>query len=212
MKKIVLLLSFTLMGCSSTRMVENWKNPDIVLFHAYQVLVVGMSQNSDTKYDFETKLQKEFEKRGVEAMKGLDLFDVRFTDAAKSEEELSDVEQQLLEKGFDAILFTKLIGTENKATFRKKSSDFNDFFGTFREDYLNQQRLNLEADYNDRYPVYYTETSLYCICPDKERELIWRSSMEISHPKDIEKTVDDYIRLVVKSMEEQDLIFTKESY
>ena len=212
MNKILLLLSLTLMGCASTRMVQNWKNPDIVLFHAYQVLIVGMSQNPDTKNDFETKLQKEFEKRGVESMKGIDLFDVKFIDEAKSEEELSYVEQQLLEKGFDAILFTKLVGLENKDTFKKKTSDFHDYFGTFQEDYLHQQSMNLEANYNDHYPVYYTETSLYCICPDKERELIWRGSMEISNPMDIEKTVDNYIRLVVKSMEEQDIIFRKEKY
>ncbi|MCG2462339.1 hypothetical protein K8352_16375 [Flavobacteriaceae bacterium F89] len=209
MNKIVLCLALTLMGCSSTRLVESWKNPDIVLFHTYQVLVVGMSQNPDMKYDFETKLQKEFEKRGVEAMKGLDLFDIKFTDAAKSEEQLSDVEQQLIEKGFDAILFTKVVGTENKDTFKKKTSDLNDYFGTFREDYLYHQSIRQGAYYNDRYPVYYTETSLYCICPDKERELIWRASMKIKDPKDITKTVDDYIRLVVKSMEAQDLIFRK---
>src|SRR5690606_15878076 len=100
MKKILFTLPLIIMGCSSTKMLENWKNPDIILFHAYQVLVVGMAQNPDIKNDFETKLQKEFEKRGVEAMKGIDLFDVKFTNAAKSEEELAYVEEQLLEKGF----------------------------------------------------------------------------------------------------------------
>lgn len=191
-------------------MVENWKNPDIVLFHAYQVLVVGMAQNPDIKNDFETKLQKEFEKRGVEAMKGIDLFDVKFTNAAKSEEELAYVEEQLLEKGFDAILFTKIIGSENMDTFKKKTSDLNRFYGTFRQDYINHQIVFTEADYNDRSQIYYTETSLYCICPGKEMELIWRGSMQVTNPMDIEKTVDDYVKVVVKAMENQDLIFEKE--
>ena len=210
MKKILPILLLALTGCSSTQIVKNWKNPDVVLFHASQVLVVGMAQDPGIKSDFETKLQKEFEKRGILAMRGIDLFDIRFKDAAKSEEELANVEVQLLEKGFDAILFTKVIGSENRDTFKKRTSNLNNFYGTFREDYINHQTVFNEADYNDRSLVYYTETSLYCICPGKEMETIWRGSIQISYPMDIAKTVDDYVKLVVKAMEEQDLIFEKE--
>lgn len=199
-----------LLGCSSTKMVENWKNPDIVLFHAYQVLIVGMAPNQDIQIDFETKLQKEFEKRGIEAMRSIDLFDVRFTNAAKSEVELFDVEQQLLEKGFDAILFTKVVGADSQQSFKRKMSDLNRYYEKFFEDYISHQDIYLKTESNDRYPIYFTETSLYCICPGKERELIWRSSIKISHPNDIEKTVNEYIKLVVKSMEEQNLILRKD--
>ena len=210
MNKILPFLFLVITGCSSTKMVENWKNPDIVLFPAYQVLIVGMAQNQDTQYDFETKLQKEFEARKVEAMRSIDLFDVKFTDSAKSEEELSDVEEQLLEKGFDAILLTKVVGAESERTFNRKMTDLSGYYEKFSQDYMDHQSIYLEADYNDLYPVYYTETSLYCICPGKERELIWRGSMQITHPKNPKKTVDDYIKLVVKTMEEKNLIFRAE--
>ena len=99
-----------LMGCSSAELVENWKNPDIVLFDANKVLIVGMTQNEDARDDYETKLHREFKQRGVESMRSLDLFDVEFTSAERSEQELAEVEQQLLDKDFDAILFTKVIG------------------------------------------------------------------------------------------------------
>jgi len=41
--------------------------------------------------------------------------------------------------------------------------------------------------------------------------MIWRGSIDITDPKNIEKSIDDYIKLVVLALEEQDLIFRKES-
>src|SRR5690606_9479924 len=102
-----------LTGCTTTSLVENWKNPDIVLFHANKVLIVGMAQDDESRADFETNLQKEFSKRNVEAMRSLDVFDISFTDSRKTEKELDDVEQSLLDKDFDAILFTKVTGSED---------------------------------------------------------------------------------------------------
>lgn len=200
-----------LSSCSSTQLVSNWKNPDYVIFDASKVLIVGMTQNEEARIDFETKLSHEFQKRGVEAMRSMDLFDVSFTNAAKSEEELDDVEQQLLAKDFDAILFTKVMGSENIKKFRKRMAEIDGYYGKFREDYLEHQPIYYEADYYDQYTVYHAETSLYCICVDKERELIWRGAIDITDPVDIEQTVEDYIRLIVFALKEQDIIFRKET-
>ncbi|MEK6152216.1 hypothetical protein WIW50_03110 [Flavobacteriaceae bacterium 3-367] len=211
MKKLIILLALSLSACSSTQLVSNWKNPDIVLFDAYKVLIVGMTQDQDARASFERKLKREFSKRDVEAVRSLDLFDVEFTSSEKSEEELSEVEQQLLDKDFDAILFTKIVGSEDRQTFRKRISKFDDnYYGTFRDDYLGHQDIYYETDYYDDFTVYHAETSLYCICVGKERELIWRGGIDITDPVNIEKTIDDYIKLVVLAMEEQDLIFRKE--
>ncbi|WP_420321997.1 hypothetical protein [Flagellimonas sp.] len=202
----ILLLS----SCATTQLVSNWKNPDYVIFDASKVLIVGMTQNEDARIDFETKLRREFRKRDIEAMRSIDLFDVSFTNSAKSEEELDDVEQQLLDKDFDAILFTKVIGSEDFTKFRKRMSEIDGLYGKFREDYLEHQPIYYETDYYDKYTVYHAETSLYCICIDKERELIWRGSIDITDPVNIDKTIDEYIKLVVIALEEQDIIFRKE--
>ncbi|WP_190810991.1 hypothetical protein [Flagellimonas sp. S3867] len=204
---IILLLS----SCASTQLVSNWKNPDYVIFDASKVLIVGMTQNEDARIDFETKLRREFRKRDVEAMRSVDLFDVSFTNSAKSEEELDDVEQQLLDKDFDAILFTKVIGSEDFTKFRKRMSEIDGLYGKFRDDYLEYQPIYYETDYYDKYTVYHAETSLYCICVDKERELIWRGAIDITDPINIEKTVEEYIKLIVFALEEQDIIFRKET-
>ena len=196
-----------LASCSDMSLVENWKDPDIVLFHAYKVLVVGMTQNEDVRVDFETRLKKEFDKRDVEAMRSIDLFDVQFTYSRRTEEELDDVEQSLLDKDFDAILFTKITGSENRQSFRKSVAQWSSFKGKFRDDYLGNQEIYYDPDYYDDFTVYNAETSLYCICEGKERSLIWRGSIDITDPVNIDKTVKEYVKLVVSAMEEQDLVF-----
>ena len=210
MKKALIVVVSFLMGCSSTELVDSWKNPEIVIFDASKVLVVGMTSNLKGQEDFETKMKRQFTKRGVEAMRSIDLFDVGFTDSERSEEELDDVEQSLLDKDFDAILFTKILGSEDKQTFRKNMADLDSYYGTFKEDYISHQDIYYDENYYDEYKVYRAETSLYCICVGKERQLIWRGIIDITDPSNIKNTVDDYVKLLVFALEEQDLIFHKE--
>lgn len=201
---VVLLL---MVGCASTKLVGTWKNPDIVLFDAYKVLVVGMSQDEAIQTEFETRMTKRLEKEGVEAMRSIDLFDVEFTSSEKSEEELSDVEQQLLDKGFDAILFTKVVGTENKRTFRERMNNFSNLYDRFSADYLGHQDIYYDPEYYETFNLYHIETALYCICVDKERELIWKGDFEVEEPSKVNKTIDAYIKLMTSAMQEEDVIF-----
>ena len=41
--------------------------------------------------------------------------------------------------------------------------------------------------------------------------MIWRGSIDITDPIDVKKTINDYVKLVIMAMEEQDLIFRKET-
>jgi len=90
-------------------------------------------------------------------------------------------------------------------------SDIDDMFTSFSDDYLEHQNIYYETDYYDEYTVYNAETSLYCICVGKERELIWRGTIDITDPENIDKVVDDYVKLIVFALKEQDIIFHKES-
>ncbi len=209
MYKSLIFILVLLSGCSSTQMVYQWKNPDTVLFHAEKVLIVGMTQNYEAREHFETNLQKEFTKRGVESMRSIDLFDVKFTQSEKTELEIKRVEQQLLDKDFDAILFTKVIGYQSGEKVRNGLAALNNYNTRFRDDYRRHQEIFYDVDYYNKYTVYQSESSLFCICVDKDQELIWKGAIEVTDPVNIQKAINDYIKLVVTSMEEQDLVFRK---
>lgn len=205
--KLATISFLLLMGCSSTKLVGTWKNPDIVLFDAYQVLVVGMVQDDRARMEFETKFADALKAQGVDAMRSIDLFDVEFTSSKRSEQELEDVEQQLLDKGFDAILFTKVVGTENRRTFKEHLNSVDKMFMRFSNDYLEHQEIYYDPEYYDSFNIYHAETSLYCICVGKEIELIWRGEVDVTEPANVNKAIDSYIKLITKSMGEQEVIF-----
>ena len=178
-----------------------------MIFDAYKVLIVAMTPDEDAQITFETKMKRQFSRRNIEAVRSIDLFDVEFTSVARTEEELDEVEQLLLDRDFDAILVTKVLGSENVQSFRNRMSDIDSYYGKFREDYITNQEIYYDRDYYDQYTVYHAETSLYCICVGKERELIWQGAVDITDPMDIKKTIDDYIKLVILAMGEQDILF-----
>lgn len=210
MKKIFIVFSLLLMGCSSISLVENWKNPDIVLFNANKVLLVGMTQSEEAREHFESQLKKEFTSRNVEAWRSIDVFDLSLTNSRKTEKELDEVEQSLLDKDFDAILFTKITGSENRENFMKSISRWDDHQSRFNDDYLEHQGIYYDDNYYEKFTVYHAETTLYCICEGKERAMIWRGVIDITDPNNVEKAIKDYIKLVITALEEQDLIFTSQ--
>lgn len=205
--KLIAISLLLLTGCSSTRLVGTWKNPDIVLFDAYQVLVVGMVQDDNARMEFETRFADALKEQGVDAVRSIDLFDVEFTSSKRSEKELEEVEQQLLDKGFDAILFTKVVGTENRRTFKEHLNNIDKMFVRFSNDYLEHQDIYYDPEYYDSFNIYHAETSLYCICVGKEINLIWRGEVDVAEPANVGKAIDSYIKIITKSMGEQDVIF-----
>jgi len=172
MNKSIILFTIVLLGCSSTELIENWKNPDIVIFDAHKVSLIDMAQNENARVDFETRLKEEFDKRGAESMRCIDFFNVQFTTSKRTEKELDDVEQSLLDKDFDAILLPKITGSENRQSFRKSVAEWSNYNGRFRDDYLRHQKIYYAPEYYETFTIYNAETSLYHICEGKERSLI----------------------------------------
>ena len=215
MKALIALasgLAILLTGCSSVRLESSEKNPDIVLFHASKLLVVGMSSDTASREAFESRMQNAFQSQRVETVRSIDLFDVAFTHSERSEEELDRFERELLDKDFDAILFTKVVGTETRASLRKKIREVGESYDRFREDYLLHQGIYYDRSYYELATDYFTETSLYCICEGKERNLIWRAGIEISNPRDIDKVVKDYVEVLLAEMENLQLIIGTEVF
>jgi hypothetical protein len=203
---LFLLLVFLLSNCSTTELVDRWKNPTIDSLSVTKVLIVGMSSNIDARELFEEKLKNEYNSRGIEAVKSLELFEPTFTAEKKSKEELRVVEQILATNNFDAILFTKIKGIENKTVYAKTFKDKKQLDLKFKDDYYENQEIFYNPEYYKEFSVYHAETSLYCICPAKERELIWKGAIDITDPSSIKETVDDYVNLLVFALEEEKLL------
>ena len=209
MKAVTILFFLLALGqysCSTSKMVNQWKSPTTDVFEANKVLVIGMSSNQENRMAYEQKLVDIFNKKGVRAVKSIDFFEQSFTEAKQSENQLNEIEGQLLEAGFDAILFTTVTGSENKVTAVQSFKDIGNTLESFRDYYYSNQHVFYEEYTREIYQVYHTESALYCICPDKERELIWKGYIDIIDPQKIEKSVSDYVKVLMQELEQQQLL------
>ncbi|WP_033959345.1 hypothetical protein [Psychroserpens jangbogonensis] len=209
MKKSLLIIVFLfLISCSSTQLVESWKNPDIDNYEPYKVFVVGLTSDIDARQQFEKKLKDELEHRGYEAVMSINVLDDAQKNDKMSETELNALENKLILEGFDTVLLTKIVGVEEKINYKKNYDDYEETFRRFKEEYLMYQDVFYNPEYYEEYNIYKAETSMYCICPTKDRELIWKGYINITDPQSqsIGKTVNDYVRLAIVVLEEELLI------
>ncbi len=210
MKKTTLLLTLLIItsliiGCSSTKVTQQYKSPDNDFFQANKVLVVGISANKELRRAFETKMVSSLEKNEVLAVKSIDFFETSFSDNEQSIEQLNTIEDKLLESGFDAILLAKITGKESKVTLVNAYQNLSNQNQTFEDYYYKHQHEYLKEQ-EERYQVYTTETSLFCICPGKERELIWRGNIELIDAVKFNKNINAYIKTLFTTLKENNFL------
>lgn len=200
---------FLLTACTTTQLVDHWKNPDIDRYEPQKVLIVGLTSNVEARQKFEKKLKEELEARGSEAVTSLTLFDPSLRKEKMTADELNAIEKSLIEDGFDTIILTKIIGVEDKIQYKENYQDYNDTYRKFSDEYLMYQDIYYNPEYYDAYTVYHSETSMYCICPTKDRELLWKGYIDIVDPTSIEESVTDYVYMALAVLEHEQLIKEK---
>lgn len=216
MKKLLLItltllfLTLLLMSCSSTQLVDTWRNPDIAEFSTNKILIVGMTSDTKARKRFENQLKDEYLSRGINAVMSLDVFESSITSKEKSEEELLALEEKLIDEGFDSVLFSKVIGIDDAISYNSTYRDTDYSYRNFRDDYYTNQDIYHNPEYYIKYKIYHAETTLYCLCSGKDRELIWKGYIDIVDPESTKKTVEDYVHLVMYALEQEQLLNTKE--
>lgn len=210
MKKVLFLgIISLLLSCSSTKLIEEWKSPETPVYESNKILVIGMSADTEVRRNFEEILSKSLEKEGVVAVRSIDFFENVFQVEEKTEKEMDLIEKSLLEAGFDSVLFSKVTGSEDKVTLLQAYTNFNKDVLNFKEYYIsNQETYNRNESQN--YKIYHTETSVFCICASKERELLWKGSIDLVAPEKPNKAIKDYVRLLIKSLEKNEVVIVED--
>ncbi|WP_298516791.1 hypothetical protein [uncultured Kordia sp.] len=206
---ILFISTMLLTGCTTTQLVDHWKNPDIDRYEPQKVLVVGLTSNTEARKKFELKLKEELEARGSEAVTSLTIFDPSLRTEKMTASELKTIENKLIEDGFDTILLTKIIGVGDKIQYKENYHAYDETYRKFSNEYLKYQDIYYNPDYYDSYTIYHSETSMYCICPTKDRELLWKGYIDIIDPTSVEESVTDYVYMAIAVLEHEQLIKSK---
>lgn len=207
---IFLLVPFILIsGCSSTKLVHQYKSPEAQNYRAKKIFIIGITSDSELRNLYETKMEQQLVKKGINAKKSIDFFETAFTENTKKKEELSAIENQLQEEGFDAILITKIVRQEKQMSVVDAYNRFAQKGRTFI-DYYSSNQFNYVVKLPERLQLFSTETSLYCLCPEKDRELLWRGEINVENASKIKSNVRSYTRLVINNLKNHNLLYGKE--
>ncbi|WP_213522826.1 hypothetical protein [Nonlabens sp.] len=207
-----LIFGCGLFNCSDSELVENWKNPEIDAFQAQKVLVLSISNDKKNSSDFEKRLVTDLRTKGVNAFNSDDFFKNHNKNKAFTEEELEDLEALLLSQGYDAVLVSKVIGAEDKITLVQSYRNLNKTFDNFGSDYYSNQDLDNIEDQIENYVVYHAQSVLYCICPENKRQVIWRASIDVTKLDSDKKAIKEYIKMLLWTLEEQDLLISSSKF
>ncbi|WP_299102941.1 hypothetical protein [uncultured Winogradskyella sp.] len=212
MKRLFLTIILSIIfSCNSTQLTEQWKNPDIENYSPKKIFIIGLTSNIEAREKFENQIKNQLELRHIESVSSLEFLDPQFRTEMMTKIQFMNLELDLIEAGFDTILFSKVIGVEDKIVYRQNYKKHHETNINFSEDYLKyQDQFYNPNDYNE-YQIYNAETTMFCICPNKEHSIVWKGYVSITDPRSIEKTVNEYVNLVIAVLENQKLIDATET-
>jgi hypothetical protein len=207
MKKIILILGLLfLIGCTSTKFVDTWRNKEVTTFKPTKLLVVGITDQLTARKIFEEELTKAFTLRGINASEGSTVFNKAFTDSKKSEKEIDDMIKGVSDSGYNAILITALKGVDEKRNYSAGYYDIGYSWRRFGRYYYWYQDIYYNPSYYDTYKVYHVETSIYNLNENEDKSLVWVGSLAIVNPQTITTTVKSYVANIIKQLERENLI------
>lgn len=208
MKKIMyafvaLLLVF---NCSSTRMVDSWKSLEYNNYKPKKVLIVGITENLTARKKFESELKAELKNRGVNAVESYDVFTPTFTSLKQTEEDIQKEVEKIHNNGFDAILISAVKGVNEKTTYTGDRFITDYYWRRFGRYYYLYQDVYFDRGYYNNYKIYNVEASLYNLKENNDKSLVWVASYNIVDPSSINTTVNDYVKAIIKSLENEGII------
>src|SRR5690606_28847856 len=115
------------------------------------------------------------------------------------------LEQQLISDNFNAVIIARVISVENKENLIDYLSNLNRTYINFKNDYFENQSLNLENEETIDTKIFHTETGIYNISKGDMRDLIWRGRIDIVNPEKTKNAVKHYIHRLIQILKKEEI-------
>jgi hypothetical protein len=198
----VLLAASAVGNCKNTKLVASVKAPDYVPQHFKKVLIIGMSDNTEVRLDFEDAMAAALKREGIHAVPGHNIL----LRPKHAKMDPAYLKAQIKEHQIDAVMVSRLVSETNETTYIPGQAYampfpyYNSFYGY----------------YGNVYPVVYTpgyllheskvrvETTLYGTSTP-EGEFVWTGLSETvdPNPKKAQKAINGLVDVVVKDLEKE---------
>ena len=215
----LMLILVLVSACSSSTMRGSWANPDHI-GKIENVYVVGFTQDELVRRIFEDSFGSSLTNRGVNTVSS-------YKDLPASEEfNREEIIKTMAEKGFDSVLFTKVVSQRSETVTNPgyATGGYSSGFGG-RGGYGGRGRYGGRGGYGGGWGNYYgrsydvtympstttdfviltIESVLYDL---KTEEMIWSANLDVVDEINFEKGIQDYVEVVTKDLRDKGLIWS----
>ena len=203
---LVLVFVFITSSCSSIKLIDSWKNPDYALYKPKKILVIGVTPNYEARQAFEFQLMTKLNARNIKALQSAVVFETSFKDSRQTEKEIEAQVDTLLSKDYDTVLVSLVKGVDNKESYGSESSKTDYQLRRFVLYYLVYQEAYYNQNYYNKYKVYNIETSIYNLTKEGDKSLVWQGSFDLVDPNNYSKTINSYVKKLIKTLEKEKII------
>lgn len=194
-------LAFGALGCASTQIVNQWRNPDYVSPRFNRVMVIGVSNQPSIRRTFEDELVARLKEAGVDALPSY-----RYIPEDGQVDE-ARLRQAVAEANADAVIITRLIGTERRTTVTPGpyysapvlSLGIYPGYSAAWLGYYEPIRIS-------QYDVYISETSMY---DAPKNQLVWSGTVQTTAPGNIGQEIKRYVDTVIKALDKEKLLISR---
>ena len=197
---------YLLSSCSSTRMMDSWKSSEYNNYQPKKVLIVGITDNLTARKIFEQNLKDKLSGRGISAVESSVVFDEDFMSSKQTEEQIDQEVNRLVGDGFDSVLISTVKGVDNEISYSGNKFLSGYYWHHFGRYYYLYQDVYFEPGYYNHYKIYHIEASLYNIKTNNNKSLVWVASFNVVDPININSTIHDYVRAIIRALKKESLI------
>jgi hypothetical protein len=182
----------------------SWRNPNYASPRFKTVLVIGMSNNLETRADFEVALAGKIARSGTKAIAGTDIL-LRPTAGPL---DLTYLREQIKAFHVDAVVVSRLVKVETKTTYVPGTPYFYPYYNTFYGYYGTVYPVVYSPGYLKEDKTVRVETNLYDAA-GTDGVLVWTGMSDTFNPRSAHKVIDGLVQLVVKEFEKLDILPAK---
>jgi hypothetical protein len=183
-------------GCSSTKLVSQWENPQHVPARFARLLVIGVTRQPGVRRSFEDEFVSRLKAAGVDAVPSY----LSIPEDGQVEE--ARLQEAVRQVGADGILMTRLVRVERRTEVTPGYYSAPAGFGMYPW-YSAGWLGYYEPPRVYQYDVYISETSLYDVTHNR---LVWSGTVQTRAPGDLDKAIARYVETVIKALKKEQVL------
>jgi hypothetical protein len=200
-KLLIGLLLMSVSGDASTKLKMSWKNPNYSGQRFKKILVIGMSNNLETRADFEVALANKITQAGIVAVAGTDIL-LRPTAGPLDPTYLRE---QIAAYNIDAVVISRLVKVKVKTTYVPGEPYFLPYYNTFYSYYGTISPVVYSPDYLVKERIVQVETNVYAVTPP-DGELVWSGTSDNFNPRSAHQVINGLVQLIMKELEKVSIL------